>query len=131
MNSKVSLKAAFVAGLLMFAGAVLAYLPFAMMWSAGPLQPGTGGTGDGDATTGIEIERVRWFFKRDALIVRSEQVDRLFMNGTYVTLHTRGLGSVALARTSGASILDQWNKQRLIVALQDVLGRELQVERKL
>ncbi len=108
-----------IAGLLLLVAGVLASLPFAMQWIAGELPSGG---------RGFEIERVRWFFRRDLLTATADEVEGVFLSDAYLTLKLKGGRRVALVRTSGSNLLDRWNKQRLIGAMSAVLERPISVE---
>lgn len=114
-----SFRAYSIAGLCLFGAAMLASLPFAMQWIVGELPAGG---------LGIEIERVRWFFRRDLLTAPAGEIEGVFLSDAFLTLKLKGGRRVALVRTSGSNLLDRWNKQRLIAAMSAVLERPLSVE---
>lgn len=102
--------------LALLASFIAATVPFAMQWVAGELPSGK---------RGILIERVRFFFLRDAYEIPADQIAALVATKASILMKNKQGRVVLLLSSSTLSTLTRWNHARVAQAIEDAVGVDI------
>ena len=111
-STHLSVKAMLLGGVALAAALTLASLPFAMQWQAGQLP---------DGQRGLSIERVRWFFLRDARDVPAHEIASLNVDGDWLVVTLETGERISLTRIGRSNILTDWYQDRTLMCLLRVI----------